>query len=48
MTIALLIASQSTEGYTMFMDGFTLAGLIAVIGIVAVLAYVCKTEGCGS
>jgi hypothetical protein len=48
MTIALLIASQSTEGITMFMDGFTLAGLIAVIGIVAVLAYMCKTEGCGS
>lgn len=48
MTIALLIASQSNEGITMFMDGFTLAGLIAVIGIVAVLAYMCKTEGCGS
>ena len=48
MTIALLNASQSTEGITMFMDGFTLAGLIAVIGIVAVLAYMCKTEGCGS
>jgi hypothetical protein len=48
MTIALLIASPSTEGITVFMDGFTLAGLIAVIGIVAVLAYMCKTEGCGS
>ncbi len=32
----------------MFMDGFTMAGLIAVISIVAVLAYMCKTEGCGS
>jgi hypothetical protein len=32
----------------MFMDWFTAAGLIAVIGIVAVLAYMCKTEGCGN
>lgn len=32
----------------MFMDGFTMAGLIAVVGIVAVLAYMCKTGGCGT
>ncbi len=32
----------------LFMDWFTMGGLIAVLGIVAVLAYVCKTEGCGS
>jgi len=32
----------------LFLDWFTMGGLIAVFGIVAALAYLCKTEGCGS
>lgn len=32
----------------MFLDWFTMGGVIAVLGVVAVLAYMCKTEGCGS
>lgn len=31
----------------MVLDWFTFAGLITVVGFVAVLAFVCKTMGCG-
>ena len=31
----------------LFMDWFTMGGLLAVMAIVAALAYVCKTGGCG-
>jgi hypothetical protein len=31
----------------MFLDWFTVGGLIAVLGVVITLAYMCMTEGCG-
>jgi hypothetical protein len=32
----------------MFLDWFTLGGVLAIFGIVAVLAYMCRAGGCGS
>jgi hypothetical protein len=31
----------------MFIDAFTLAGFVALISTVAVLAYVCRSVNCG-
>jgi hypothetical protein len=31
----------------MFLDGLTLSGVIAVLGLFGVLLYFCKTQGCG-
>jgi len=36
------------EGSYMFVDWFTLAGFFAVLALVGLLLYVCKTNGCGT
>ena len=31
----------------MFLDWFTATGVVAVVGMIGVLMYMCRTEGCG-
>jgi hypothetical protein len=36
------------SGIIMFLDWFTLTGFLAVLGLVGLLLYFCKTKGCGA
>lgn len=36
------------KGVVMFLDWITLVGLISVLGVFGLLAYFCRTQGCGT